>query len=539
MGVRECDVVIVGAGAAGAAVAWRLSFTDLNVVCLEQGSWMDPSHYPSTKLSWELAKSKEFSPDPNIRKSKWDYPINNDDSVISLANFNAVGGSTILFSGHFPRFHPSDFRAFSLDGVGVDWPITYDELTPFYEMNERNIGVAGLEGDPAYPKIPNLLPPVPLGKLGQTLAEGYNKLGWHWWPAYSAIATKPFDGRGACINLGPCNSGCAQNAKSSADVTYWPAAIQNGVELVTEARVYRIKQNMPGKVAGVSYYDSNNEPQEISARVVILAASAIGTPRLLLNSTSSFAPNGLGNTFDLVGRNLMLHPLGYVEGLFKENLDSMFGPQGCCISSQEFYESRPDHDFKRGFTMQVLRGPGPIEFTKNSYRRRKIKFGELHHADFLNRFNKTASIAMIAEDLPDLTNRIMLDKRISDSSKVPGVKVKYKLGTNTKKILSHSLSAGKELLTASGASEILSYAPVKNSGWHIMGTCSMGNSITSSVVNKNGRVHDIDNLYVADSSIFATSAAVNPAATLQALALFIANGIADDFSTRDKFNHEQ
>ena len=147
---------------------------------------------------------------------------------------------TVLYAGHFPRFHPSDFRVRTLDGVADDWPIDYPTLEPFYAENDRMMGVSGLVGDPANPPHEPMMPPLPLGKSGQTLARGLNKLGWHWWPSDSAIASAEYEGRAKCINLGHCTSGCAQGAKASTDITYWPAAIRAGVELRTRCRVREI-----------------------------------------------------------------------------------------------------------------------------------------------------------------------------------------------------------------------------------------------------------------------------------------------------------
>ncbi len=189
------DVLIVGAGAAGAAFAWRLADTRMNILCLEQGDWMNPATYPTTGSDWELRGQGDFALSPNTRRRPEDYPVNDSGSPISISNFNAVGGSTVLYAKHFPRFHPSDFRVRTLDGVADDWPIDYDLLAPYYAENDRMMGVAGLAGDPAYPPKEVQLPPVPPGKLGETVARGFNRLGWHWWPSDSAIATRPYGGR--------------------------------------------------------------------------------------------------------------------------------------------------------------------------------------------------------------------------------------------------------------------------------------------------------------------------------------------------------
>jgi choline dehydrogenase-like flavoprotein len=281
------DVLIIGAGASGGAIAWSLADTKMRIVCLEQGDWMNPSEYPSSGRDWEARAQNDYSISPNTRKNTADYPISEDNSPIKVANFNGVGGGTILYAGHFPRFHPSDFRVKSLDGVSDDWPIDYEALAPFYSENDRMMGVSGLAGDPANPPNNDVgMAPLPLGKSGEKLAEGFNKLGWHWWPADTAISTEPYDGRDKCINLGACLSGCAQGAKASTDITYWPHAIRAGVELRTRCRVREITVDDDGMATGVIYYDGDGAEQELKAHVVIMACNGVGTPRILLNSKS-------------------------------------------------------------------------------------------------------------------------------------------------------------------------------------------------------------------------------------------------------------
>ena len=138
---------------------------------------MANTNYPSTKRNWEVIQKHEYNVSPNIRKLAADYPINDNDSPIAIANFNAVGGSTILYSGHFPRFHPSDFRVKTLDGVADDWPVNYSQLEPYFTTNDKMMGVSGIADDPAYPPINGLLPPIPFGKMGETIGKGFNKLG--------------------------------------------------------------------------------------------------------------------------------------------------------------------------------------------------------------------------------------------------------------------------------------------------------------------------------------------------------------------------
>ena len=147
---ESVDVLIVGAGAAGAALAWSLADTRMKILCLEQGDWMDPAQYPSTRKDWELRRFGDFAFSPDARGRSEDYPVNDEDSPICVSNFNAVGGSTILYAAHFPRFHPADFKVRTLDGVADDWPLDYRRLEPYYDVNARMMGVAGLAGDPAY-----------------------------------------------------------------------------------------------------------------------------------------------------------------------------------------------------------------------------------------------------------------------------------------------------------------------------------------------------------------------------------------------------
>ena len=521
----QVDILIVGAGASGAAAAWSLADGGYQVLCLEQGDFMDPAKYPATQSNWEELKQTTFNPSPNIRNLEADYPINDSQSPISIANFNAVGGSTILFSGHFPRFHPSDFKVRTLDGVAEDWPIDYEDLEPYFSLNDSMMGVSGLGGDPAYPPIENLMPPIPLEGVGEIMGKGFNKLGWHWWPSYSAIITRAKGSRAPCINLGPCNTGCAQGAKSSVDVSYWPAAIKKGVRLKTRCRVREICIDANGLASGVIYYDQDGVEHQQDAKVVVIACNGVGTPRLLLNSKSAQFPEGIANRSGMVGKNLMLHPLGYVEGQFESDHPFNVGPQGCSIFSHEFYETDPERDFIRGYTMQVLRGAGPLETALSGLARRDIQIGASYQAAFNSKFKHVIGMGIIVEDLPDANNTVTLDDDLKDSNGIPSPKITYQLSENSKRMLAHGLQKGKEVMTAAGAIKTLAFGPVRNTGWHLMGTARMGLDPKTSVVNQYGQAHDVKNLYIIDSSIFITSGAVNPTSTLQALALYIADGI--------------
>jgi choline dehydrogenase-like flavoprotein len=519
------DVLIVGAGAAGAAMAWSLADTRMKILCLEQGDWMDPAAYPSASTDWELRRFSDFGLSPNSRGRREDYPINDSGSPIAVSNFNAVGGSTILYAAHFPRFHPADFKVRTLDGVADDWPLDYERLEPYYAQNDRMMGVAGLAGDPAYPPKEMPLPPVALGKLGHTLARGFNKLGWHWWPSDSAIATREYEGRAACINLGPCIQGCAQGAKASTDVTYWPAAVRRGVELRTRCRVREITVSENGMADGVIYYDPDGVERRQRAEVVVLACNGVGTPRLLLNSRSAQFPDGLANRSGLVGKNFMFHPYAHVLGIFDEPLEGYKGPTGCCIVSQEFYETDRSRGFVRGYTFEMIRGMGPVSTALWGASSGRIPWGAEHHRAYGELFDRTAGMVVICEDLPEERNTVTLDPDLVDSDGIPAPKVDYRLSENSTRMLEHAVARGKEVLLASGARETVAEAPLSFAGWHLMGTARMGTDPEQSVVNEWGRCHDVKNLFVIDGSIFVTAAAVNPTCTIQALTLYIADTI--------------
>lgn len=515
--------MIIGAGASAAAFAWSIADKKMRVVCLEQGGWVNTDDYPANGMDWE--SRPDFSSDPNIRRAQADYPIDNSESDIAVANFNGVGGGTILYAAHFPRFHPADFRVKTLDGVAEDWPITYEALEPYYALNDRMMGVAAMTGDPAYPEKPAVMPPIPLGQSGEVLAKGYNALGWHWWPADCAIATEEYEGRAPCINLGACGLGCVQGAKASVDVTYWPAAIRAGVELRTHCRVRDITVTPDGRAGGAIYFDDDGAEREIRAHLVILACNGIGTPRLLLNSKSSLFPDGLANSSGQVGRNLMFHPYAGVDGVFDEDLDGNRGPHKA-IWSHEFCETDRSRGFTRGFSFETHRGYGAVGTALVGLQSGAIPWGDGFHSAYSGLADHVMSVIAVCEDLPNENNRVTLDDSLTDSHGIPAPKITYRLDTNSLAMLEYAKDRAEEVLLAAGAKRLLrKFSPVPQAGWHNLGTARMGSDPSRSVVNAWGRAHDVPNLFVIDGSLFVTSSSVNPTSTIQALALYIADRI--------------
>ncbi len=524
------DVLIIGSGASGAAVAWSLAETKMKVLCLEQGDWMKQSDYPSTGRDWEARRFADYDISPNRRARDTDYPINDDNSLMKVANFNGVGGGTVFYTAHFPRMHPSDFRVRSLDGVADDWPIDYWTLEPFFEENDRMMGVSGLAGDPGVPPRNPPMPPVPLGRTGMRYARAMNELGWHWWPSDTTVATTEYDGRAPCINLGHCTPGCAQGAKASTDITYWPKAIRAGVELRTRCRVKEITLNEHGMAAGAVYYDAAGVERFQPAEVVILACNGIGTPRLLLLSQSGRFPNGLANSSGLVGKNLMLHPWPVVRGYIDEEIDGDRAPM-TVLWSKQFYETDATRDFVRGYTLQFSRGTGLVNEAVSSVSAGLLPWGRDHHRTFRKLAYRRLLIGVACEDLPEERNRVTLDPELKDGSGIPAPRIDYTISDNTRRMMQHGIARATEILQTAGADNLYTSRTILNSPGHLLGTARMGNDPERSVVNSWGRSHDVRNLFVVDGSIWVTSGGVNPTSTIQALALYIADTMKQRLAT--------
>jgi len=531
MANEPVGILVIGAGASGAAFAWRIAEMGTSVLCLEQGPWMRQQEYPGNFIDWESRAMGPFATSPNVRKRPADYPVNEQESAISPLMFNAVGGSTILWGAHFPRFTPRDFRVKTDDGVADDWPIDYETLEPFYAINDRMMGVAGLPGDPAYPYHEPTMPPLPLGTSGNTLAAGFEKLGWHWWPSDSAIASREYDGRAPCINLGTCQSGCAQGAKASTDLNYWPAAQRRGVQLRTNCRVREITVRPDGMADGVLYYDADGALQEQKADIVVLACNGIGTPRLLLNSKSPQHPDGLANSSGLVGKNLMFHPYAAILGIFEERLGGRRGPVGCSLWSHEFYRTDRSRGFVRGYSLEAIRGLGPAQTALVGMTRGLLPWGRGHHEAQARLYDHLTGMLAITEDLPDERNTVTLDPELTDGDGIPAPKVTYHLSENSEKMLAHAVERAQEVLRAAGAVDTVAEPLMRGAGWHLMGTARMGTDPRTSVVNEWGRAHDVKNLFIIDGSVFVTAAGVNPTSTIQAIALYVADSIKQHIET--------
>lgn len=525
----DADVLIVGAGASGGVAALELATRGFRVVCLEQGDWALPDDFTGGKPAWELTRLKQWHPSPNVRGRQSDYPVGTEESPIEPLMFNGVGGSTILFSGHWVRALPSDFRVRTLDGVADDWPFTYEDLRPFYDEVTHHIGASGLDGDPAYPDPHTFpLPPLPIGKYGLAAAKGMDKLGWHWWPAPNAIASRKFKNRPACQRYGACESGCPTGAKASTDFTHWRDAIAAGAVLVTGARVRQLTVDNRGLVTGAEYVDRDGVVRHQTAGVTVLAANGIGTPRLLLNSASEQFPDGLGNSSGLVGKRLMVHPYASVYGTYEDELETWLGPSGQALQSMQFYETDTSRGFVRGAKWNLMPTGGPLTHTLwepgDDWR---AGFGPAFHTRLRTTFGRYTEWGITTEDLPEDHNEVVLDPDVTDSDGLPVPRMRYTISENTDRMLKFHVERAAEAHRAAGATSVLTVPVVRDSGWHLLGTARMGTDPATSVVDEYGRAHDVPNLFVIDGSVFVTSTGVNPTATIMAVALRAMRHLAD------------
>ena len=523
------DAVVVGAGPSGGVVAKHLAENGLSVVALEQGEMPDAARFTGRRDEWELASQKQWHPNPNVREREADYPIDAAESDINPLMFAGVGGSATLYAGHWAPFLPSDFRLRSLDGIADDWPFTYEDLLPDLVEVERDVGVSGTRGNPAYPlrdeDFP--MPQLPIGKVGMKAIAGLDKLGWHWWPGTMAIASEPYRGLNACVRRGTCMTGCPEGAKSTTNLTHWPEAIRHGARLITGARVAEIEVDGDGLADAVVYVDRGGTRHRQRAGVVVLCANGIGTPRLLLASRSGRFPNGLANGSDQVGRNLMMHPYAGVQAVFDESIESWRGPFGLSVECYQFYETDRSRGFLRGAKWNLMPSGGPMSTAgfvgskafAGEEARLEDTWGAAHHETVARRFGRTMIIGIQGEDLPEESNRVTLSAELTDSDEIPAPKIDYRVSENSHRLLQFNTDRAVELAEACGAVEITAMPQMRDTGWHILGTAKMGAAPETSVCNADGAAHEVPNLYVMDASAFPTSAAVNPTATLMAVAL--------------------
>ncbi len=505
------DFCIIGTGAGGGVLAQRLAWMGFRVVALEAGGWHDSE---ADMVSDEAGSSRLY----------WnDLRITGGTDPLELGANNSgrgVGGSTVHYAAFAPRFHPSDFHVRTLDGVGADWPISYEDLEPYYTQMEREYPVSGPSHYPwgkphGYPYAP-----LEAGTAGQMLIKGCVRLGIRVVAGGPvAIPAGAVGKRPHCIMRGFCLLGCKVGAKSSILVSHIPDAIQHGAEIRTGCMAFDIPVNPDGRVRGVRYYrqgaDGRVREEEQLARAVIVAGYAIETPRLLLNSTSARFPHGLGNSNGLVGKFLMAQAGPVVWGKFDEMIRQYKAPPACACS-EEFYETDPRNDFVRGYALQTV-APLPIAMA-HLLVDEDGRFGtDLLEA--MEAYNHYACIGVLGEILPDERNTVTIHPTARDRFGIPVPYVRFNLFDNDRRMMQAGIQRAREVLDAAGAREthfVPRYA-------HLVGTARMGFSPDDSVVDATCRSWEVPNLFVCDGSVLPTQGSANPALTISALAARLAD----------------
>jgi choline dehydrogenase-like flavoprotein len=502
---EEVDLVVVGAGAGGSVLAQRLARHGWRIVALESGPFWDPDR---DWVSDEAGQHKIYWTAKRI--------IGGEDPV-ELGKNNSghgVGGSMIHFAGYVPRLHPSDFRTRTEDGVGADWPISYDDLRPHYERVEAELPVAGQDwpwGDPH--RYPHAAHPVSeaadLGRRGLLAAGIDARVG----PV--AIPNGTFGNRPHCIYRGFCLQACKVNAKASPLITHIPDAIAHGVEVRANCHALRVETDARGRCTGVTFAAPEGERHQRAAAVAV-CGYAIETPRLLLNSASPAHRNGLANGADQVGRYVMVQGATQVAGRFEAPLRQYKAPPPE-ISSEQFYETDAERGFARGFSIQTV-GPLPIAWAEHV-----LADGHWGHAlrEYMRDYNHWSTLGVLCELLPRAENRVTLAGE-ADEHGMPIARMDYTQCDNDRANIAYARQTLERVWEAAGAQDTLAidrYA-------HLVGGCRMGDDPDESVVDAGHRAWEAPNLFVCDGSVLPTQGAANPALTIMALASRLAGLLA-------------
>jgi len=509
-------VVIIGSGAGGGTLANELCQKGIKVVLLEAGAQQSPASFINDE--WKSFAQIAWL---DARTTSGSWRVAKDFANLPAWICKTVGGSTTHWAGASLRFQEHEFRIRSvygaLDGANLlDWPLTLDEMEPWYARAEMKMGVTRTNGIPGLPGNNNF----------KVMYAGAKKLGYkevH--TGNMAINSQPRDGRGMCLQLGFCFQGCKSGAKWSTLYTEIPRAQSTGYfELRAQAHVTRIEHNPQGKVTGVVYRDKDGVEQRQKARIVCVAGNSIETPRLLLLSSSSMFPDGLANSSGQVGRNYMRHTTGSVYAAFEQPVHMYRGTTMAGIIRDESFLNA-----KRGFV--------------GGYELETIALGLPFMAAFLNpgdwgeefcwwldNYVNTAGMWIVGEDMPRESNRVTLNPEVKDQWGNPVPNVHFDDHPNDIAMREHAFIQGERVYQAAGAVKTFRTPPYPST--HNLGTCRMSANARDGVVNRWGQSHDIENLFISDGSQFSSGGAENPTLTIVSLALRQADYIAQQMSAR-------
>ena len=528
------DFVIVGSGAAGGIIAKELSTAGFSVVVLEQGPRLTEKQFDHDEFATFM--QGRWSNNPTTQPQSFrSSPSAKAETALAAIYGRLVGGSNAHFTGNFWRMRPLDFNEASvLGGVPgtalTDWPITYEELEPYYTKAEWELGVSGEPGpfDPPRSK-PYPMPSLPIKSSGVLFDKGTLALGYHPQPTPMAINSRYYNGRPACQHCGFCLFFmCEFRSKSSSFVTTLPIAEATGkCEVRPESYVARVETNGEGRVTGVAYFDAKKQMQLQRARAVVVCANGAETPRLLLNSESTRFPNGLANSSGTVGKHLMFNTYFGVNAQFEQPLNEYKSVQNTRMML-DFYATDPKRGFYGGGGIDARFGSYPIIFALGGLPPGSPAWGEDFARSLARQFTRTMFFGTHGTSLPLETNSVSIDPSLKDAWGLPCMRITYNDHPDDLKTAEFLGARALDIAQAAGALKVWPQpvAPQTNSV-HMLGTCRMGNDPKASVVDRFHRAHDVRNLFICDGSSLVTSTRGQPTETICALAFRAGEKIAE------------
>jgi choline dehydrogenase-like flavoprotein len=536
----DCDVAIVGSGIAGALIGWRLATEGARVTMLEAGPPVDRSAGPATAFA-QLASNVPDAPYPQVPWAPAPATLDPDNYLVQtgpdpfVSNYERrVGGTTWHWLGTMLRLLPNDFHLKSTYGVGADWPLTYEELAPWYETAEQTVGVAGDDaednGAPRGAGYP--MPPFPLTYGDQRFAAAAETLGLRVTatPQARVSVRTGFNGRPQCCGNAFCIPMCPIGAKYDATV-HVDLASAAGARVIPNAVVHRLAADGDGRITSVTYRQPDGADETLTARIVMVAAHAIETPKLLLLSRSDALPNGLANSSDQVGRNLMDHP---TQLSYAQTIDPV-GAYRAPLSTAgiEALRDGPFRSERGAFRIEIgndgwswpgLNPPGLAAKLID-----EGVWGEELYTRVREESIRAVRLAALVEQLPDPASRVTLADDV-DAIGIPRPRVNYVISDYTRRGLAAAREQLGQIFDALGVQWTTHVEQIQGAG-HIMGTVRMGTAAAASVTDGYGRTWDHPNLWLAGSGLFPAVGTGNPTLTIAALALRAAPEIARDLAT--------